>query len=577
MKMRVWLHGLIILSIFLSLNVSRGKSAPFFDCTTVTEIPQPECEALEWIYLSTGGSEWTNHDNWFSTITPSNWAHVTVTDNHVTRLNLMNNHLVGFIPEQIGDLPELTYLDMGDNQLSGTIPTTFGKLVHLTDLYLWENALTGSVPSELGKLSSLRYLNFWSNQLNGSLPSTLGGLSQLIELVISQNHLTGEIPSSYGDLTHLSTLAFYDNALSGDVPNLSKLTDLTGLYLNNNQLSGNILSWIGSLTKLSELQLMANQFTGEIQPEIGNLTDLTWIGLRGNKFTGSIPPEFGNLTKLTVIDFRHNYFSGTIPVSIGNLIHLTALHLEGNQFTGAIPHQIGNLTDLTELGLDHNLLSGSPPEELVNLTHLVGPHEGAWGADGLALDYNHLTVPVPYPADPPTALQSLLLVKDPSWQFTQTVDAAVTAAGGELTSHDSTATITVPSGAVTTTTTLEYVPQAWPTQSPSNFVFANRSFQLQALDSGGTPIDSFTFLEPVTITIQYTQQDIQTLMEGSVLLYYWDTSTHSWKDASTTCTPNTGYLRDSVNHTLTVSVCHFTEFALLGNTELKFYLPVVQK
>jgi Leucine-rich repeat (LRR) protein len=571
-QIRVLLHGLIILSFILSMNVSRG-SATSFDCATVTEIPPAECVALVAIYLSTNGDHWTDHGNWLSNNTPSDWAKVSVDNGHVKALYLISNNLVGVIPAQIGDLTDLTYLDMGGNQISGPIPTTLWTLIHLTDLYLWQNKFTGSIPSAMGNLTNLHSVSFWNNKFTGTIPASLGGLTQLNDLQLAENLLSGGIPSSLGNLSNLTSLALYDNALTGSIPDeLANLTKLTGLYLNNNHLSGVIPSWLGNLTDLKELYLMANQFTGEIPPELGNLTKLTWIGLRGNGLSGSIPTQIGNLTNLTVIDFRYNQLSGSIPASIGNLTKLTALYLSYNQLSGAIPTQIGNLTDLTELNLDNNRLTGSVPAGLANLTNLVGPHQGSWGGDGLALDFNRLTVPVPYPDAPPTALQSFLLVKDPDWQLTQAVEAVVSTEGAEITSHDSTSTVSIPSGGVTTTTTLEFVPQSTPNVPLVDLEFANKSFQLLALDGDGTPLDTFSFTKPATITIHYTEQDIQGLFENSLLLYYWDTSSNTWKDASTTCTPNSDYQRDTLNHIISVNVCHFTNFVLLENKH-KLFLP----
>ena len=41
-----------------------------FDCTTVSEIPQIECEALVAIYNGTGGPDWTVNTDWLQTTTP---------------------------------------------------------------------------------------------------------------------------------------------------------------------------------------------------------------------------------------------------------------------------------------------------------------------------------------------------------------------------------------------------------------------------------------------------------------------------------------------------------------------------
>ena len=52
---------------------------------------------------------------------------------------------------------------------------------------------------------------------------------------------------------------------------------------------------IGNLTNLTGLHLHSNQLTGEIPPEIGNLTDLTFLSLSTNELTGEIPPEVCDL------------------------------------------------------------------------------------------------------------------------------------------------------------------------------------------------------------------------------------------------------------------------------------------
>lgn len=123
--------------------------------------------------------------------------------------------------------------------------------------------------------------------------------------------------------------------------------------------------------------------------------------------------------------------------------------------------------------------------------------------------------------------------------------------------------------------TLEYIPQPWPQEGTGSLLYANSSFELNAVDQNGTPLDTFVFVKPVTVTIQYTDADIQDMTEGSLLLYYWDTSSSTWKDASTTCTPNSSYVRDLVNNTISVNICHLTEFALMGNSGSRVYLPTI--
>ncbi|KAL6330263.1 hypothetical protein AAG906_040186 [Vitis piasezkii] len=67
------------------------------------------------------------------------------------------------------------------------------------------------------------------------------------------------------------------------------LPNLQGLYLDRNQLSGQLPA---TLSKLLSLSLFYNKFAGSIPREIGNLSKLEYIDLRRNSFAGSIPPSF---------------------------------------------------------------------------------------------------------------------------------------------------------------------------------------------------------------------------------------------------------------------------------------------
>ena len=52
--------------------------------------------------------------------------------------------------------------------------------------------------------------------------------------------------------------------------------------------------------------LYLTTITGEIPPEIGNLTNLTSLYLSNNQLTGEIPPEIGDLTNLTYLNLSWN-------------------------------------------------------------------------------------------------------------------------------------------------------------------------------------------------------------------------------------------------------------------------------
>ena len=194
-------------------------------------------------------------------------------------------------------------------------------------------------------------------------------------LYLENNNLTGEIPRELGNLINLTHLSFFHNKLTGEIPReLGNLTNLTELNLKDNKLTGEIPRELGNLTNLTVLDLENNKSAGEIPRELGNLTKLTRLDLERNELTGEIPRELGNLTKLTSLYVNSNNLSGTIPTELGTLPSLSRLSLQENSLSGTIPTELGTLPSLSRLSLQENSLSGTIPTELGNLTKLTNLH-----------------------------------------------------------------------------------------------------------------------------------------------------------------------------------------------------------
>jgi len=240
----------------------------------------------------------------------------------------------------------MTYLTCFNKGLSGVIPENIGNLTNLTTLSLYYSQLTGEIPSEIGNLTNLTSLYLQSNQLTGEIPSEIGNLTNLTSLNLSGNQFTGEIPPEIGNLTNLNTLYLYSNQLTGEIPpEIGNLTNLTRLWLLSNQLTGEIPSEIGTLTNLTSLRLDFNQLTGEIPSEIGTLTNLTSLRLVSNQLTGKIPPEIGNLTNLTYLNLSGNQLT-YLPESICNLPSYLVISLSNNQLCPPYPECLSVLYDI---------------------------------------------------------------------------------------------------------------------------------------------------------------------------------------------------------------------------------------
>jgi len=190
-------------------------------------------------------------------------------------------------------------------------------------------------------------------------------------LSLNNNNLTGQIPKTISRLSKLNTISFQGNLIASAIPgSIGSLPNLTTLYLHSNKLIGAIPSTLNNLTVLQNLYLSTNLLSGDL-PNLGSLVNLRTLSIGTNGFNaGPIPSWIQNFTVLTYLEMASATRNGSIPSFIGNLTSLTQLSLNSNQLTGNIPASISNLTLLQYLYLNSNQLSGAIPAEIGNLSAL---------------------------------------------------------------------------------------------------------------------------------------------------------------------------------------------------------------
>jgi len=317
--------------------------------------------ALVALYNATNGPNWTNSSNWL-TGTLDTWYGVTLDAvSRVTKLDLINNNLVGTQPTDIGNLTALDTLMLNVNTLSGSIPSSIGNLTKLTYLDLGTNEFNSSLPTDIGNLTQLQTMYIANAKLTGLIPSTIGNLSNLNVLALDRNEFTGSIPAELGNLSSLQRLYLWGNQLTGNIPaELGNLSNLTTLGLNNNQLTGNMPIQLANLSNLQGLYLHYNQLSGNIPASLWDLTGLHYIYLSNNSFTGTLPAEVGNLIDLLEFVIADNQLEGNLPAEIGNCTSLQIFNVSNNQFTGSVPSSITDLQNLQDFNIENNDFQAMP-------------------------------------------------------------------------------------------------------------------------------------------------------------------------------------------------------------------------
>jgi len=250
------------------------------DSSSLGAISNVERDALMAIYNSTNGDNWTYKTNWKGPQGTEHIWYMVVCDsgkNHIERIGLVHNNMVGQIPSELGNLTELIWLNLKDNQLSGSLPPELGHFMKLENLEIGGNQLTGHIPSELGGLINLENLDISSNQLTGHIPSELGGLINLKSLSLNRNQLSGSIPHELRNLKKLkknSILLSYNALYTED----ASLRD----FLNSKQYGGD---WEVTQT-VAPANVTADALTGDS-------IKVSWTPIRFTDFSGGYRVLYG--------------------------------------------------------------------------------------------------------------------------------------------------------------------------------------------------------------------------------------------------------------------------------------------
>jgi hypothetical protein len=190
---------------------------------------------------------------------------------------------------------------------------------------------------------------------------------------------TGIRCNSKNQVTELDLSALTERGLSAPqrvdlsalLRQIRRLPVLTVLNLRGNAqlLRGSTLPpWISQMSELTGLDLSDNGLTGQMPSGLAAVGGLQHLNLSANPaLSGRLPVMWGALTELRKLDVSRTGATGNVPGTWAALQQLEELRLDSTNLTGALPTSLGLLGNLRVLSARNAGISGAVPDEWTDI------------------------------------------------------------------------------------------------------------------------------------------------------------------------------------------------------------------
>ncbi|KAG6408879.1 hypothetical protein SASPL_131905 [Salvia splendens] len=226
----------------------------------------------------------------------------------VAGVDLNHADIAGHLPDEIGDLADLSLLHLNSNRFCGIIPKSIKKLKLLFELDVSNNRFVGPFPKVVLELPELKYLDLRFNDFEGELPKELFD-KELDAIFMNNNRFRSSIPENLGN-SPASVIVLSNNHLMGCIPqSIGKMAGyLDELVLSNNKLSGCMPEEVTLLNSTVVFDVSMNKFVGDLPEGMEYMQSLEVVNIARNEFRSNMPDTVCSLPNLKNLTYAHNYF-----------------------------------------------------------------------------------------------------------------------------------------------------------------------------------------------------------------------------------------------------------------------------
>jgi hypothetical protein len=230
---------------------------------------------------------------------------------------IAGNNLSGEIPNEIvppqhpsprSGYNNISVFDIAGNNFSGPLPMWIQKISNTKQIWFQGQSFTGPFPKTLAEQAKLRLFHIAGNNFSGPLPD-VQWKDDLYEATMGGNNFTGPIPQSWSSMAE------------GE-------RGVWRLYMNSNDLSGELPAWLANMPALEWLLLHNNRFTfKDILPQYNAILE----NLQNNvNKSGSRSGE----VKFDISDQKPfgQQINRTMPLGSELILDLSEFDYEGNLY-----------------------------------------------------------------------------------------------------------------------------------------------------------------------------------------------------------------------------------------------------